>query len=99
MSSVYDRLTAAESYLRNRLLRLVAVAPGQRAFDLGAGTGAALPTLGAPAGPDGLVVGLDLPREMLRRAADRIARAPGAPSPACASRRFESPLLIGLVST
>lgn len=74
MSAVYDWLTAGEAYVRRRLLRVAAIRRGERVLDLGTGTGAALRDLVDSAGPEGLVLGLDLSPGMLARARRKIAR-------------------------
>lgn len=47
---------------------------GQRILDAPTGTGQSIPLLAGAVGPDGLVVGLDKSRGMLRRNKDRVAR-------------------------
>lgn len=47
---------------------------GQRILDAPTGTGQSIPLLANAVGPDGLVIGLDRSRGMLRRARERVAR-------------------------
>jgi ubiquinone/menaquinone biosynthesis C-methylase UbiE len=56
------------------LLALLALTPGQRVADLGAGTGYLLPHLSRAVGPEGSVVGLDVAEGMVRWMRDRVAR-------------------------
>ncbi|HRE87935.1 MAG TPA: class I SAM-dependent methyltransferase [Myxococcota bacterium] len=50
------------------------LAAGHRLLDAPTGTGQSVPLLANAVGPDGLVVGLDKSRGMLRRARERVAR-------------------------
>jgi ubiquinone/menaquinone biosynthesis C-methylase UbiE len=70
----YDRLSrwydlfsgGAERALRREGIRALAVQQGERLVEIGAGTGAALVELAQAAGPEGLVVGVDLSPGMCR---------------------------------
>lgn len=74
MSAFYEVLTAGEASMRRRLLQLGAAKAGERVLDLGTGTGPALEALGGSVGSEGMVLGLDLSRGMLRRARDKADR-------------------------
>ena len=56
-------------------LRLLGVQPGERVLEPGCGAGGALIALARAAGTAGLVAGLDLSPEMIRRAGARLRRA------------------------
>ena len=57
--------------LADRLASLAGAGPGSRMADMGCGTGDSTLVLARIAGPDGLVVGLDISAAMLRAAAGR----------------------------
>jgi demethylmenaquinone methyltransferase/2-methoxy-6-polyprenyl-1,4-benzoquinol methylase len=96
ISSVYDALAdASEGACRERGLTLLAPAGGERALELGFGTGHGLVGLARRVGDGGRVVGLDVSEGMAREArkrleaegmADRVelrvAEAPPLPFPA-----------------
>ncbi|MGE5839575.1 MAG: methyltransferase domain-containing protein [Deltaproteobacteria bacterium] len=73
----YDALVHLLSLGMDRRYRRIAVERlglhrGDRVLDLGCGTGLDLPLLSRKVGPNGRVVGLDLSREMLRHAMQRV---------------------------
>jgi ubiquinone/menaquinone biosynthesis C-methylase UbiE len=73
ISGLYDRLfDPFEGPLRDEALRWLEARPGEQIVELGAGTGRALRPLGDSVGATGRVVGLDLSRAMLARAARRV---------------------------
>ena len=59
---------------RRRVVRELALQPGDRVLEVGCGTGLNLKHLAKAVGPDGHVVGLDYVRPMLRRAAPKAER-------------------------
>jgi ubiquinone/menaquinone biosynthesis C-methylase UbiE len=77
----YDRLSRwyellsgkAERALREVGIRELAVHPGERVLEIGAGTGSALVELAQAAGTTGTAMGIDLSRGMCRAAHSRIA--------------------------
>jgi SAM-dependent methyltransferase len=71
---LFARLTRA-------LAALAAAGPGSRVADMGCGTGDSTLVLAGIAGPDGLVVGLDISACMLRAAASR--HPPPGSAPVC----------------
>ncbi len=92
LSRWYDLLSGGpERALREAGFRALAVKPGERVLELGAGTGAALVELARTAGPGGLAVGVDLSLGMCREAKLRIADCGPAKS-ARDSLRIESAL-------
>lgn len=77
ISGLYDRLfDPFEGPLRDEALRWLAARPGERIVELGVGTGRALHPLAERVGEPGSVVGIDLARGMLARAARRVGRSP-----------------------
>ena len=76
ISGVYDAIAdAAEHGCRERGLELLAVRPGERALEVGYGTGHALLTLAQAVGPTGHVAGIDISGGMRRVAETRVAEA------------------------
>jgi ubiquinone/menaquinone biosynthesis C-methylase UbiE len=74
LSRWYDLLSGgAERALRGAGIRELAVRPGERVLEIGAGTGASLVDLARAAGPAGLAVGVDLSKGMCGIAGLRIA--------------------------
>ncbi|MFB6233690.1 MAG: class I SAM-dependent methyltransferase [Haloarculaceae archaeon] len=73
---VYDLVAAAPGLRswRQRAAAALELDPGETVVEMGCGTGANVPPLCEQVGPDGRVVGIDVTREMLRRARDRDAR-------------------------
>lgn len=63
--------------LLDAVLELLAVRPGDRILDLTVGSGGHAAAMAARAGADGLLLGLDVDPASLRRAAERLADAPG----------------------
>lgn len=77
ISGLYDRLfDAFEGPLRDEALRWLEARPGERIVELGVGTGRALQPLAERVGRQGSVVGIDLARGMLARAARRVSQSP-----------------------
>ena len=73
-SSFYDgSLERLYRPFREAAAERLALAPGQRVFDAGCGTGQSLDVLAPAVGERGLVVGVDLSRGMLDRAERRAA--------------------------
>jgi phosphatidylethanolamine/phosphatidyl-N-methylethanolamine N-methyltransferase len=72
----YDWLATAPGVdsWRTRAADALALEPGDTVVEMGCGTGANLPHLRERVGPDGRVVGVDVTREMLRRADERLDR-------------------------
>ncbi|MEW5940700.1 MAG: methyltransferase domain-containing protein [Chloroflexota bacterium] len=78
----YDRLSrwydliggSSERPARERGIEALDIQPGERALEIGCGTGQSLPMLASAAGEAGRVVGLDLSAGMLRVARKRGAR-------------------------
>ncbi len=70
---LYDRLATLPGVgsWRASAVAELGLAPGDRAVEMGCGTGANLPYLRERVGPDGRVVGLDVTRRMLERARGR----------------------------
>jgi len=71
---LYDWVATApgiESW-RARAADTLALEPGDTVVEMGCGTGANVPHLRERVGPEGRVVGVDVTREMLRRAGDRV---------------------------
>jgi ubiquinone/menaquinone biosynthesis C-methylase UbiE len=75
MSGFYDWLTAGESAMRSRLLRMAELRGGELVLDLGSGTGTALKSMAHDTGEHGLAVGFDLSAGMLSRAAANLRRS------------------------
>ena len=75
LSRWYDLFSGGERRLALDALGLLAALPGERALEIGPGTGHALRRLSAEVGPGGLACGLDLSPGMLARAR---RRAPGS---------------------
>jgi ubiquinone/menaquinone biosynthesis C-methylase UbiE len=74
---LYDAVSAGlffERALRDRAVRLLAAAPGQRVLDVGCGTGLCLSALSRELGPTGSVVGIDPSGASLDRARRRARR-------------------------
>jgi len=74
---VYDWVATApgvESW-RTRAAEACALEPGDTVVEMGCGTGANFRHLRERVGPEGDVVGVDVTREMLRRASERVDRA------------------------
>jgi ubiquinone/menaquinone biosynthesis C-methylase UbiE len=77
VAAVFDKVAATYENvdvpwfapIAQALVAAVAPAPGERALDIGCGTGAALFPLAAAVGPRGTVTGIDLSAAMLDRAA------------------------------
>jgi ubiquinone/menaquinone biosynthesis C-methylase UbiE len=69
-AGLYDRVSALPLLRspRRRAVDALALSPGDTVVEMGCGTGANVPTLCERVGTEGQVVGLDLTREMLRRA-------------------------------
>lgn len=84
----YDRLSrwydliagSSERAIGLRGLALLDPRPGERALEIGAGTGALLAELARRVGPDGAAWGVDLSPGMCRVARARLARARASPS-------------------
>lgn len=75
LSPWYDLLAeGSEGQLRQRGLDLLALKPGERALEVGTGTGHALLAMADAVGSVGLVCGVDLSRGMLRQANKRILK-------------------------
>jgi len=76
ISGLYDRLfDPFEGPLRDEAVRWLEARPGERIIELGVGTGRALEPLAERVGEPGSVVGIDLARGMLARAARRVSRS------------------------
>jgi len=76
ISSAYDLLADAnEKTSREAGLRLLVPRPGERALEVGCGTGNDLPALAHPVGSQGSVTGLDISEGMLAVARRKIADA------------------------
>jgi ubiquinone/menaquinone biosynthesis C-methylase UbiE len=75
MSGFYDRM-AGSSERKYKLigLALLAVQPGERVLEIGAGTGQCLPLLANAAGGQGLVCGMDHSDGMLRVTQNRLRK-------------------------
>lgn len=73
----FERRSGLFASLARRLASLAGIRPGDRILDVGCGTGDSTLVLASLAGPEGLVVGLDISRGMLRSAAGRAA-GPGS---------------------
>jgi len=74
---LYDVLASATpglARLRDLAVDRLDLAPGDTVVEMGCGTGANLPHLRERVGPDGTVVGLDVTRELLDRARERVDR-------------------------
>ena len=74
LAPVYDALEIGLfSELRAEAIAALRLRPGQRALDIGCGTGSSLPNLRREVGPSGRVVGIDVSGAMLGRARGRVA--------------------------
>lgn len=73
-AGIYDVSRAGLLFGRKRLVKAVQAQPGERALDIGCGTGALLERLADSVGPDGEVVGIDCSAAMLGQAARRTQR-------------------------
>ena len=69
---------SAVSELRDWAHKALAVRPGQRALEIGSGTGSTVQRLAAAVGPDGEAIGLDVNTGLLAVAEDRARRAGSA---------------------
>lgn len=81
-AATWDALGTDE--VRGRLAEIIAdlgIAAGSIVLDVGCGTGVLFPLLMAAVGEGGLIVGLDISREMLRRAADKVGADGHPPLP------------------
>ncbi len=77
VASSYDQVGFLHQIAR-RLVARAGVRPGASVLDVACGTGAALLEAARRAGPDGMVVGIDLAEPMVAEAARRLrARGPG----------------------
>lgn len=76
-AGLYDRLAVAPGVRswRRRAVDALDLSSGETVIEMGVGTGANLPHLRERVGSPGRVIGIDLTRPMLDRAADRITRA------------------------
>ncbi len=76
-AGLYDRLAVAPGIRlwRRRAVDALDLSSGETVVEMGVGTGANLPLLREQVGPPGRVIGVDLTRPMLDRAAERVARA------------------------
>ncbi|GAA1191794.1 methyltransferase domain-containing protein [Pseudonocardia alaniniphila] len=70
--------TSAVSELRGWAHEVLAVCPGQRAVEVGSGTGSSVQRLATAVGPDGEAIGLDANEGLLAVAEDRARRAGSA---------------------
>ena len=70
----YDATCGRIEALRRRAMGELALKDGDVVFDIGCGTGPALPALAAAVGPAGRVVGVELSPEMAEHARQRVAR-------------------------
>jgi demethylmenaquinone methyltransferase/2-methoxy-6-polyprenyl-1,4-benzoquinol methylase len=76
IAKVYDLLAEhEEGPMRDLGLRLLAAAPGEKALEVGCGTGHCLVELAKAVGPRGKVVGLDLSPNMLAEALKTVTHA------------------------
>jgi demethylmenaquinone methyltransferase/2-methoxy-6-polyprenyl-1,4-benzoquinol methylase len=71
----YDASARRTMGLRRRAIDLLALAPGETVLDVACGTGLSLELLVGAVGPSGHVVGVEVSRDMLARATERVARA------------------------
>lgn len=73
---LYDTIATAPGVAswRRRAVDRLDLAAGETVVEMGCGTGANLPVLREQVGPDGRVVGLDITRELLVRARERVGR-------------------------
>lgn len=62
-----------ETRLRRRLIRRLALSPGDRVLDIACGTGLNFPFIQNAIGPAGRLIGLDLTAAMLAKASERVA--------------------------
>ena len=75
ISGVWDRsFVEATNVMRERLLDLAALRPGERVLDVGTGTGAVALLAAQRVGPTGSVLGIDMSREMLAKARAKAAK-------------------------
>ncbi|WP_136717919.1 class I SAM-dependent methyltransferase [Halorientalis salina] len=73
---LYDVIATAPGVAswRRRAADSLDIDPGDTVVEMGCGTGANLPFLRERVGPDGTVVGIDVTRELLSRARERVER-------------------------
>jgi SAM-dependent methyltransferase len=74
LASGYDATCGRIEALRRRAIGELALRHGETVFDIGCGTGPALPALAAAVGPTGSVVGVELSPDMAELARQRVAR-------------------------
>lgn len=79
------RMAASLRRLRDRVLRGAGIRPGERVLDVGAGTGLIALDAMRRAGPDGLVVAVDISADALREAGRQAADTAGV-APLCLVR-------------
>jgi cyclopropane fatty-acyl-phospholipid synthase-like methyltransferase len=71
---VFDDPTRDEWQKPDELVKLMQIAPGSTAVDLGTGTGYLLPHLSTAVGPSGTVLALDVEPDMIRYVRERAVR-------------------------
>jgi ubiquinone/menaquinone biosynthesis C-methylase UbiE len=76
-ATAYDWLATAPGVdsWRDRAADRLGLNPGDTVVEMGCGTGANFAQLRGRVGPEGRVIGIDVTREMLRRARERVDRA------------------------
>jgi demethylmenaquinone methyltransferase/2-methoxy-6-polyprenyl-1,4-benzoquinol methylase len=93
-ASIYD-LAVYGCYLlgfpigryRRLVIKSLAPAPGDTVVEIGCGTGMNFPLLQAEIGSSGKIIGVDISKEMLKRAEKRITRS-ASPEPRHVNRRI-----------
>jgi SAM-dependent methyltransferase len=73
--SLQEDIDASFAGIKDRLLERAAVKTGERALEIGCGTGATAMDLASRVGPDGHVLGVDIARPLLGKAKARTAQA------------------------
>ena len=71
-AATYDRAVARAEPIRREAIARLKLQPGDTVLDVGCGTGLCFPLIEEKIGPEGRLIGIDLSREMLGKARERV---------------------------